>query len=516
MAARLGCEKVKEGIMIDGVRALARRAVPLSLATLIGTGVAASAPAAAPAVLQFVPLVAVAPDDPAGTAAGTPACTSPAPIKTYTFYHCYTPADIYSAYGVDAVHQAGWTGKGQTIVIVDSYGSPTAQQDLDFFSTTFGLPKTEIQVFFPNGSPAYSTTAVRGAEVGWAFETSLDLQWAHAIAPDAKLVLVAANPAETEGVQGFPSIFAGEEWAIQHFPGSVLSQSFAVTEQSFRGSSVFPQLSKFDQVYQDAVTNHVTVFGSAGDSGTSNVIDPLGSKLVPFPTVVWPSSDPLVTSAGGTWLQSGWRWNPTVQASTYYGCLAAGTAFNTCAAPYLSYTTGAGRTEAVWKEDWLPAATGGGRSSIFSNPSFQSGINQSVLQGARGLPDLSWNAAVDGGVLVYTSFPGTRLGWHTVGGTSASSPQLAALTALASQAAGKPVGYLNPLLYRLPSSDFRDILPETFGSGAGVTTLESNAQYGTGIPGSSTTSGWDLTTGFGTPVALNYVTDLAALVQGGP
>jgi subtilase family serine protease len=484
-------------------------------ASLLG-GLAAAGPGAAQAVPQavpqIVPLVAAAPDDPPGTSVASPACTTPPPVFTYAFFHCYTPHDIHAAYGVDRVHHAGLEGQGQTIVIVDSYGSPTAQQDLNTFSDTFGLPRTTIQVEFPNGAPTYSTTRLKGAEVLWAFETSLDLQWAHAIAPEAKLVLVAANPAETEGVQGFPSMFRGEKWAIHHFPGSVMSQSFAVTEQSFKGSSLFSQAGRFDQVYRDAIAAHVTVFGSAGDTGTANP-DKQG-RVFPFPTVVWPSSDPLVTSAGGTWLQYGWRWDPTVSAQTYYSCLASGASFNTCAAPYLNYVTGPGRTEAVWKEDWDAIATGGGRSAIYPTPAFQSGIPPGVLQGRRGLPDLSWNSAVDGGVLVFTSFPGVRAGWHVVGGTSASSPQLAALTALASEKAGKPVGYLNPLLYKLPPSDFTDIVPETFGTGAGVTTLADNSQFGSGIAGMPTTSGWDLTTGFGTPKAMNYVTDLAALVDG--
>src|SRR5207247_4197436 len=134
--------------------------------------------------------------------------------------------------GVDKLHAQGITGKGQTIVIVDSYGSPTALQDLQFFSSTFGLPQPNLKIIYPTGTPTYSKS-MHGIQAGWAFETSLDLQWAHAMAPDAKLVLIAANPAETEGVQGFPSMFKGEQYAIAHYPGSVISQSFAVTEQSF-------------------------------------------------------------------------------------------------------------------------------------------------------------------------------------------------------------------------------------------------------------------------------------------
>jgi subtilase family serine protease len=379
-------------------------------------------------------------------------------------------------------------------VIVDSYGSPTALSDLQFFSSTFGLPSPDLTIVNPSGTPTYSSN-MHGIQALWAEETSLDLQWAHAIAPGAKLVLIAANPAETEGVQGFSSIFAGEKYAVEHYPGAVISQSFAVTEQSFKSAAV-TQVEKFDQVYREAVTNYVTVLGSSGDSGTANVVGGQGTSspsVAPYPTVNWPSSDPLVTSASGTWLQYGWTWTPSSPTD-------------------LSYANTPGvRTEAVWNEPFLPAATGGGRSVLFATPSFQSSISQSVLKGTRGLPDLSWNAAVDGGVLVYTSFPGVRVGWHIIGGTSASSPQLAGLIAMTNQLAdhmGKShhVGYLNPILYTLPSGDFNDIVPQTFGS----VTITDNALYGSGIAGMPATSGWDLATGFGSPVARSFVHDLAS------
>ncbi len=520
--------ELEDEILSDKSFSLARIFKSVLLACII---VSATLAVALPAIslatsvgLQFVPLVAVAPDDPAGLTTSSPACTTPAPVRTSAFIHCYTPSDIYAAYNVAKLHAQGITGKGQTIIIVDSYGSPTALQDLQSFSSTFGLSQPDLTIINPTGTPTFSDSLL-GTQIGWAFETSLDLQWAHTIAPDARLVLVEANPAETEGVQGFPSMFLGEQMAIAQYPGSVMSQSFAVTEQSFCGGSVLvtscdastTQIALFDQVYQQAVANHVTVFGSSGDTGTANVEFGAGvnfASFIPFPTVNWPSSDPLVTSAGGTWLQFGWKWNPTVTTDTFNSCLASGASFNTCASAYLNFITRNGRTEAVWKEDWAQIGTGGGRSALFSTPTFQSSIPSSVLQGRRGLPDVSWNAAVDGGVLVFTSFPGTRVGWHIIGGTSASSPQLAGLTALTNQLAasmGKgPVGYLNPLLYKLPARDFLDIMPQTFGMAAGITTLADNSEFGTGIPGMPTTTGWDLTTGFGTPNAFNFANDLAA------
>ena len=490
--------------------------IVVSLVSMPLAAVGAAGMRAAVGSLEFIPLIAVAPDDPQQVASTPPACTSPAPVHTYAFYHCYTPDQMAAAYGVDALHAAGITGKGETIVIVDSYGSPTALEDLQFFSSTFGLPAPDLTILHPTGTPSFNP-AMHGIQAGWAFETSLDVQWAHAIAPDAKLVLVEANPAETQGVQGFPSMFQGEAMAIQAYPGSVISQSFAVTEQSFNGATA-TQIARFDDVYAMAAANRVTIVSAAGDSGTANV-DKQG-RLYPFPTAEWPASDPLVTAAGGTWLQYGWKWNPSVSAATYYDCLNAGTDFDTCAAPYLAYTTGAGRTEAVWKEDWLPASTGGALSALFGTPSWQSELPASLLAGMRGLPDLSWNAAVDGGALVYTTFPGARAGWHLVGGTSASTPQIAGLIALANQLAdqsGKQhVGWLNPVLYTLPARDFTDIVPLTLGTGAGVTTLNSDEEYGSGIPGSSTTTGWDLTTGFGVPSADNFVHDLVAALPSAP
>jgi subtilase family serine protease len=439
--------------------------------------------------LQFAPLIVLAPDDNKTPTAGPYACVDPDGNPRSTVFHCYTPADIYAAYGVDALHAEGTTGSGETIVIVDAYGSPTVQSDLDRFSTTFSLPKTTVHIIYPDGTPSFNNS-VKGAQVGWAEETSLDVQWSHAIAPDANIVLVASNPAETEGVQGFPNLFKGEQMAINSYPGAVISQSFAATEQSFH-SAADVQVAKFDKVYKQAMANHVTVLGSSGDSGTANVDKQ--KRVYPFPTVNWPSSDPLVTSAGGTWLQYGWTWNPSSPTDPSF------------------LTTPGSRTEAVWNEPFLPAATGGGRSVLFPTPSFQSAISSSLLNGARGIPDVSWNAAVDGGVLVYTSFPGVRVGWHIIGGTSASSPQLAGLIALTNQLAdglGKlhHVGYLNPLLYALPATDFTDIVPQTFGA----VTLSDNSQFGSGIAGMAVSSGYDLATGFGSPKAYGFVHGLAS------
>jgi len=179
--------------------------------------------------------------------------------------HYYSPTDICAAYGVDALHQEGWTGKGQTIVVVDSYGSPTALQDLQTFSAAFGLSAPDLTIIYPDGQPTLNSSD----KLAWADETSIDLQWAHAIAPDAKLVLIAANPSETTGVHGFPSMFKGIQYAISNYPGSPISQSFACAEQTFNGADGV-QMAKYEAIYQQALAAGCTPVAAAGDWGTAN------------------------------------------------------------------------------------------------------------------------------------------------------------------------------------------------------------------------------------------------------
>jgi len=115
--------------------------------------------------LQFVPLIKVGPH------VSRSVVTAHGGVLPDLKIHFYEPSDITAAYGVDAVHGAGTTGAGQTIVIVNSYGSPAALQDLQQFSADFGLPAPNLQIYHPCGEPTFNN-AMHSEPAGWAFETS--------------------------------------------------------------------------------------------------------------------------------------------------------------------------------------------------------------------------------------------------------------------------------------------------------------------------------------------------------
>jgi subtilase family serine protease len=475
-----------------------------------------------------------APDSAAGAAASTPTCVTPAPVHVYAVYHCYTPQDMRAAYGVDALGDpttgTGLLGQGQTIVLVDSYGTPTGAADLQKFHDTFfpNLPNPNFTAVYPNGQPDYKNVgngqSGSSGAFGWAGEANLDIEWSYAIAPLAHIVLIGVPPAETEGVQGFPNLFKAISDQIDANPsGTVFSMSFGVTEQTFGGAAA-QQTAKFDAVFQKGIAKGDTFFASSGDYGTFGVAKPhRDSTSYSYPTDGWPASSPYVTAVGGTQLQYGWTWNP--QSDIAFN---ADGSFNS---PYWLSTAG-GNTNVVWNESWLPAATGGGPSAIYPRPVWQNSVASVIGSNARGVPDVAWNAAVNGGVLVYfTAYPTyQRSGWHVYGGTSAASPQMAGVVALANAArqdAGKgPIGYLNPLLYSgtLPASDYSDVVPTTEGiatgsnpGSAGDLTSNTLWQYNADgsvspgpVSGWPTLAGWDMTTGFGSPRVGPFVADLAA------
>jgi subtilase family serine protease len=472
----------------------------------------------------------------------TTACVLPDGTDV-SWFHCYTPQQIRTAYGVDSVPMipvggimAPNLGQGQTVVLVDAYGSPTAAGDLRHFHDTFfpGLPNPDFQQIFPQGNPQFNNTCSSNglsgpcAAANWSGEATLDIEWAYSIAPLAHIVLLAVPPAETLGVQGFPNLFNAISGEIDATPrGTMFSMSFAVTEQTFGGAAAV-QTAKFDQVFQKGLARNDNFFAASGDfgsRGTSKLHKESGTY--PNPTVWWPASSPFVVAVGGTQLQYGWTWNPSSNVAF------TSTGFNP---DYWAWNNG-GNSQAVWNESWAPIATGGGSSLIYSRPSWQQTVDPSYGN-HRLIPDTAWNAAVNGGVDVYiTAYPQFNCGnatgcWTFFGGTSAATPQTAALVALANAAraaAGKgPIGFLDPLLYGgVGAADYTDIVPQHYGTApaifagtdVGVSApvnksvgdLEDNQLWQVPVAGYATTAGYDPTTGWGTPNAPAFVSALALM-----
>jgi subtilase family serine protease len=359
----------------------------------------------------------------------------------------FTPADIRQAYGINGITfgagRPGADGSGQTIAIVDAFNDPNIQSDLAVFDNKFGIPAPpQFTVVDQNGpsAPLPRTNAY------WAFETSLDVEWAHAIAPGANILLVEANRGTVA------SLVAAARYAGNQPGVSTVSMSWGFVE--------FPSEKSRDSTF---VVPGVTFVACSGDDG--GVLGPQ-----------WPATSPNVLSVGGT---------------------------------ALSLTSGARTSETAWSFSIWQTIQGygsgsGGFSAFEPEPAYQA-ANLPVPYTHRAVPDVAYQASPFPGVAVYDSIPDAgQSGWFAAGGTSVGAPQWAALIAIADQ--GRALNRLPALssaqtlnlLYGLaptiggstPSAYFNDI------------TSGHSIYYSAG-------PGFDLVTGLGSPIANNLVPYLA-------
>jgi subtilase family serine protease len=431
---------------ILGMTAMASlAAIPLAGVTA-GTVAVASTARMTPADLNGKPLYrhTSAPKQGLFSCQAPASATNPVP--------CYGPAQIRRAYNIPN----NLSGAGQTIAIIDAFGNPDIASDLATFDATFGLPAAHLNIICIGGTcPTFDPT--NADQVSWAGEIALDTQWSHAIAPAATIDLVISKSDQDA------DILAAQQYVVNHNLGSVLSQSFGEGEICMEPSIFAAQ----HQAFVKAAAEHMTVFASAGDSGSAQP-DCNGDGGF-FKSVSTPASDPLVTGVGGTHLNA-------------------------------NFTTGAYQSETVWNNSGLNpdfGAGGGGYSTKYSRPFFQTFANHNA---ARGVPDVTYNGDVYGGVLAVCSECGAGPdAFFIFGGTSAGSPQWSAITALADQSAGHRLGFLNQLLYAIGATAgaysfaFHDI------------TVGNNAWDVAGVPGYSATPGWDPASGLGSPNAGNLI-----------
>jgi subtilase family serine protease len=400
---------------------------------------------------------------------------------------CYQPGQIRAAYGLPTLYARGITGKGMTIAIVDSFGSPTIRTDLAAFDKQFGYPAPpSFRIVTPAGAiPKYNEN--NSDMTGWAGETTLDVEYAHALAPGANIVLVETPVSETEGVTGFPQIVKAEKWVLNHGLADVISQSFGATEQTFTGLA---QLQPLRAAYKEAQKDGVTVLAASGDAGPTDY-GPDEVTYYTHPVTSWPDSDPLVTAVGGTQLKlSGGKYTSVVWNDTYNG------SWN----EYFDENSGPS-----------PFASGGGKSIYFGRPSWQDSV-KSVVGTRRGVPDISMSASCNGSVEIYSTFPDPMLppGWSLICGTSEATPEFAAIVALADQVAGHPLGVINPTLYALSAAKAPGIVDVTSGNNT-VSFFQGAGNTEFTVKGSTARKGYDLATGVGTIYAPDFVYELAGV-----
>lgn len=392
---------------------------------------------------------------------------------------CLTPHALRVAYGIEPLYEKGFAGKGQTVIDIVSFGSPTLQQDLTKYDTTFGLPPINLQIISPLKVATYDP---RGDAPGWASETTLDVEIIHALAPDAKVVVLTSPVAETEGTIGLPEFRQLIHYAIDNHLGNIFSQSWGASELTLQDQQSQQELQQWNTLFQQATTSqHMTFFSSSGDSGATDYSDVAGTKLANVRTTSFAPDSPWVTSVGGTSLIR--------EGSSYI--------------------------ETAWTSNIKTGdsgASGGGFSRFYAEPSYQKTLPtsiQSEFQNRRGVPDVAADADPATGLAMYETGvggAGNIDGWTLAGGTSAAAPVWSAIMAITNQMAGHPLGFINPALYKLASSstynqDFHDI------------TVGNNNNPQTHVQGYSAAPGWDAVTGLGSPNAEKLIPDLIAAMK---
>ncbi|HKS70170.1 MAG TPA: S53 family peptidase [Ktedonobacterales bacterium] len=395
------------------------------------------------------------------------------PIDGSAGPRCYSPAQIQNAYNIAPLLKAGINGSGRTIAIIDAFSSPYVQSDLKIFDQTFGLPDPAFEQIAPQGLTPFDPTD--GNQVGWAEEITLDVLWSHAAAPGAKILLVLATSNDDS------ALYNATKYVIDHSLADVISQSFGEAE-----TCMDPNLIKQQHaLFAEAAEKNITVFASSGDSGASQFNCAGTAAILAAST---PASDPLVTGVGGTTLSADANGNyvgETAWTEQLFGC----------------------NPPALAPDDIN--CSGGGFSTIYKQPAFQAGV-PNTRHGQRGVPDVAYDAGVNGGVLTHCGICNFVLGFNPTdptiffifGGTSAGSPQWSGLITLADQLAHRRLGFINPALYRI--SRIPGLYKQTFHD---ITTGNNDvSEIGTGY---NAARNWDPVTGLGTPNAVKLLPMLA-------
>lgn len=388
----------------------------------------------------------------------------------------YIPSQLSKAYNYDGLHNAGLNGEGQTVGVFELDGYSAS--DIQAYAQCFGggsVPLQNVALDGFNGQPGAG-----------AIEVELDIEMIISQAPHLSKLIVYEAPNTT---QGYNDEFA----RIVKDRTPVVSVSWGDCESNMGQQ----EATQENQYFQQAAAQGQSILVAAGDSGSSECFQALqGGSFNTALNADDPAAQPYVTGVGGTTL--------TLNSDNSYA------------------------SETVWNDGFLGGAGGGGLSQFWKQPSWQTGpgVKNSYSNGMRETPDVSLNADPDTGYPIYCTagsncsgsggiLGGSSGGWVTVGGTSAAAPMWAAMVALANEMAAKqgkkPLGFLNPAIYKLASgsrygSDFHDVTPPSNSS------LPSNNDE-TGFNGGAypVTKDYDMATGWGSFNAASIAADLVAL-----
>ncbi len=397
------------------------------------------------------------------------------PQATYSpVVGAYTPREVRTAYGISALPVSN-EGQGMTIGIVDEFDDPNITSDANTFSSEYGLPLLDGAVGDPTLTVVEDTafgTVGSAAGTGLGAETSLDVEWAHAMAPQANILLVEV-PDTDDDADGFAELLHGVQLAATD-GADVVSLSYADLEQNVTDSKGNNQVVSLNSTYlaSGAATN-VPIVVATGDNTLPN----------------FPATSPNVIAVGETSL-------------------------------YLASVKGKYSFETAWGglavDDADDGAGGGGESAYFAAPAFQT--SNGVSYSNRAIPDVSLVADPITGASFYDSLDTTELfpsPWTANGGTSWAAPLFAGMLSLAQQtrvAAGKAI---------LNSAQVHSAIYSTYNSSSYSTyfhdiTLGNNSTPAQGeqdgVAGYSAGTGYDLATGVGSPIGNTFVPYLAALV----
>jgi subtilase family serine protease len=386
----------------------------------------------------------------------------------------YTPAELRTAYGVQPSVTAGDTGKGISVAIIDAYGSPTMLADANSLATSEGEPKFAAGQYNEHFMGTFINEPTEcGAEVDWNEEEALDVEAVHGIAPGATVNYVGATDCDT-------GLDDAMNYVVSNQTATIVSDSWGTEGED----GIADEVAIEDSIFIQAATEGIGFYFSSGDSG-DEIIDG-----APHPEPDYPASDPNVTGVGGTSL--------AVTSKNAYD-------FETQWGNYIDPVVSKKYVEALPGE--FDGGAGGGVSRLFNEPSYQTSVVPSTLAKKNGsaamrvVPDIAAVADPETGFdIKFSGYPND----HVIGGTSLACPVIAGIQALVSQGRVVPIGFANPELYSLATTAFHDVKAPSSTTtmmtpdGAYLFTMAEDTSL-------TATSGYDDSTGRGTPSGLNFL-----------